>query len=148
MNPKVDGKRHRFSWGVIDDHGMLRLTKQDHETHEVVKWTNQDVSRELPWQPVFVPEPYSDSEDAGVVLSFVRDQPTGDSFCVVLDVITFRSMAMVPLCKGSCKRAVSLGRAPTCWSFGIGRCHGPENESVHVSDTDGGPFIFDELAWR
>eukprot|EP00435_Cladocopium_sp_Y103_P004909 s469_g1.t1 len=37
INPKVDGVRQRFSWGVIDDNGMLRLTKQDHETHEVFK---------------------------------------------------------------------------------------------------------------
>eukprot|EP00930_Biecheleria_cincta_P051022 TRINITY_DN3617_c0_g1_i4.p1 TRINITY_DN3617_c0_g1~~TRINITY_DN3617_c0_g1_i4.p1 ORF type:complete len:677 (-),score=102.26 TRINITY_DN3617_c0_g1_i4:407-2389(-) len=95
INPKVDGVRHRFSWGVIDDNGMLRLTKQDHDTHEVVKWMGQDVSRELPWQPVFVPEPYSDREDAGCLLSFVRDQPTGNNFCVILDASNMEERARV-----------------------------------------------------
>lgn len=100
VNPKVDGQRHRFSWGVIDDHGMLRLTKQDHETHEVFKWQGQDVTRELPWQPVFVPEPYSDREDAGSILSFVRDQPTGNTFCVVLDAATMEEQARIHFPEG------------------------------------------------
>ncbi|CAL1165400.1 unnamed protein product [Cladocopium goreaui] len=100
INPKVDGVRQRFSWGVIDDNGMLRLTKQDHETHEVFKWEGQDVSRELPWQPVFVPEPYSDKEDAGVVMSFVRDQPTGNSFCIVLDAATMTEKARIHFPEG------------------------------------------------
>ncbi|CAE7573052.1 unnamed protein product [Symbiodinium natans] len=95
INPKVDGVRHRYSWGVIDDNGMLRLTKQDHDTHAVMKWEGQDVTRELPWQPVFVPEPYSNEEDAGAVLSFVRDQPTGDSFCVVLNAKTMEEQARI-----------------------------------------------------
>jgi len=100
VNPKVDGVQHRYSYGVIDDHGMLRITKQDHETHDVVKWKEQDVSRELPWQPVFVPEPYNSKEDAGVVMSFVRDQPTGDSFCVVIDAETFEEQARIHFPKG------------------------------------------------
>merc|ERR1712217_1010992 len=80
--------------------GRLRLTKQDHETHEVKQWGQQDVDRELPWQPVFVPEPYSDKEDAGVLLSFVRDQPTGDNFCVVIDAETFDEQARIHFPKG------------------------------------------------
>eukprot|EP00931_Biecheleriopsis_adriatica_P004912 TRINITY_DN1064_c0_g1_i3.p1 TRINITY_DN1064_c0_g1~~TRINITY_DN1064_c0_g1_i3.p1 ORF type:complete len:683 (-),score=139.15 TRINITY_DN1064_c0_g1_i3:75-2057(-) len=100
VNPKVDAERHKFSWGVIDDNGMLRLTKQDHDTHEVVKWTGQDTSRELPWQPVFVPEPYSDREDAGVLLSFVRDQPTGNTFCVILDAENMEEQARVHFPEG------------------------------------------------
>lgn len=100
INPKVDGIRHKYSWGVIDDNGMLRLTKQDHDSQEVWKWEGQDVSRELPWQPVFVPEPYSNEEDAGAILSFVRDQPTGDTFCVVLDSKTMQEQARIHFPKG------------------------------------------------
>ncbi|CAE7456032.1 Bco2, partial [Symbiodinium sp. CCMP2456] len=100
INPKVDGIRHKYSWGVIDDNGMLRLTKQDHDSKEVWKWEGQDVSRELPWQPVFVPEPYSNEEDAGAILSFVRDQPTGDTFCVVLDSKTMQEQARIHFPKG------------------------------------------------
>mmetsp|Transcript_66998 Transcript_66998/g.215974 ORF Transcript_66998/g.215974 Transcript_66998/m.215974 type:complete len:139 (+) Transcript_66998:259-675(+) len=100
INPKVDGTRHKYSFGVIDDHGMLRLTKQDHDTHEVFKWQEQDVSRELPWQPVFVPEPYSEQEDAGVLISFVRDQPTGNTFCVVIDAETFEERARIHFPEG------------------------------------------------
>lgn len=100
INPKFSGRQHRFSWGVIDDHGMLRLTKQDHDTHEIIKWSTQDVSRELPWQPVFVPEPYSEREDAGCLLSFVRDQPTGNSFCVVLNAETMEEQARIHFPEG------------------------------------------------
>jgi len=100
INPKVDGVRHRYSWGVIDDNGMLRLTKQDHDTHEVRKWDGQDTSRELPWQPVFVPEPYSDREDAGVLLSYVRDQPTGNNFAVVLNAETMEEQARIHFPEG------------------------------------------------
>jgi carotenoid cleavage dioxygenase-like enzyme len=100
INPKVSGRRQQFSYGVIDDNGMLRITKQDHETHEIVKWSTQDTSRELPWQPVFVPMPYSDKEDAGALLSFVRDQPTGNSFCVVLDAETFEEHARIHFPEG------------------------------------------------
>jgi len=100
INPKVDGLEHRYSYGVIDDHGMLRLTKQDHETHKVWKWEEQDVSCELPWQPVFVPEPYNATEDAGVIMSFVRNQPTGDTFCVVIDSETMKETARIHFPKG------------------------------------------------
>ena len=100
INPKVDGMCQRFSWGVIDDNGMLRLTKQDHETHEVFKWEGQDVSRELPWQPVFVAEPYSDQEDAGVLMSFVRDQVSGNSSCIVLDAATMTEKARIHFPEG------------------------------------------------
>lgn len=95
VNPKVDGLKHRYSWGLIDDHGMLRLTKQDHNSHEVVKWRGQDVSRELPWQPVFIPEPYSEREDAGILMSFVRDQPSGNTFCVLVDTDTMEECARI-----------------------------------------------------
>jgi len=100
VNPKVDGIRHKYSFGVIDDNGMLRLTKQDHDTQEVFKWLGQDVSRELPWQPVFIPEPYSEKEDAGVLMSFVRDQPTGDTYCVVINTETMQDVAKIYFPKG------------------------------------------------
>jgi carotenoid cleavage dioxygenase-like enzyme len=100
INPKVSGKRQRYSYGVIDDRGMLRITKQDHETHEIVKWTSQDVTRELPWQPVFCAEPYREKEAAGVLFSFCRDQPTGNTFCVVLDTETFEEHARIHFPEG------------------------------------------------
>jgi len=95
ISPKVDGARHKYSYGVVDYHGQLRLVKLDHDTKDVIYWEEQDVSRELPWQPVFVPEPYSEREDAGVLMSFVRDQPTGDSYCLLLDTTTFKEQARI-----------------------------------------------------
>lgn len=100
ISPKVDGKRHRYSYGVVDYYGALRLVKLNHDTHEIKYWEEQDMGRELPWQPVFVAEPYSDREDAGVVLSFVRDQVTGDTTCVVVDASSFTETARVHLPKG------------------------------------------------
>jgi len=100
INPKVDGQKYDWSFGVVDVNGTLRLTKINHTTHEQVYWEEQDIDRELPWQPVFVPEPYNDKEDAGVLLSFVRDQPTGNTFCVVIDAETFRETARIHLPEG------------------------------------------------
>eukprot|EP00435_Cladocopium_sp_Y103_P075244 s278_g55.t1 len=45
-------------------------------------------------------EPYSDKEDAGVVMSFVRDQPTGNSFCIVLDAATMTEKARIHFPQG------------------------------------------------
>eukprot|EP00913_Durusdinium_trenchii_P004055 g3757.t1 len=67
---------------------------------EDLRWEGQDVTRELPWQPVFVPEPYNDKEDAGVLMSFVRDQPTGNSFCIVLDAATMEEQARIHFPEG------------------------------------------------
>eukprot|EP00929_Paragymnodinium_shiwhaense_P111195 TRINITY_DN788_c0_g1_i1.p1 TRINITY_DN788_c0_g1~~TRINITY_DN788_c0_g1_i1.p1 ORF type:complete len:656 (+),score=156.46 TRINITY_DN788_c0_g1_i1:72-2039(+) len=100
INSKVSGKKHRYSYGVQDDNGMLRLVKLDHELNTFQYWEGQDVSRELPWQPVFSPQPYSDKEDAGVLLSFVRDQPTGNTFCVVIDTETFEEKARIHFPEG------------------------------------------------
>lgn len=100
VNPKVDGQQYVYSYGVQDDNGMLRLCKLNHDNHEIVYWEEQDVTRELPWQPVFVPEPYNEKEDAGVLMSFVRDQPTGNTFCVVIDAESFKEKARIHFPKG------------------------------------------------
>jgi len=100
VNPKVDGQKYTYSYGVIDDNGTLRIVKLNHDTHDVKFWAEQDVSRDLPWQPVFVPEPYSNEEDAGVLMSFVRDQPTGNSFCVVIDTKDFKEVARIHFPEG------------------------------------------------
>lgn len=100
INPKVDGKRNKYSFGVVDYHGTLRLVKLNHDTQEVAYWEGQDISRELPWQPVFVPEPYNEREDAGVLMAFTRDQPTGNNFVVVLDTTTFEEIARIHFPEG------------------------------------------------
>eukprot|EP00929_Paragymnodinium_shiwhaense_P111196 TRINITY_DN788_c0_g2_i1.p1 TRINITY_DN788_c0_g2~~TRINITY_DN788_c0_g2_i1.p1 ORF type:complete len:681 (+),score=174.67 TRINITY_DN788_c0_g2_i1:85-2127(+) len=100
INHKLAGSKYRYSYGVQDDNGMLRLVKLDHELNTVKYWEGQDVTRELPWQPVFTAQPYSDKEDAGVLLSFVRDQPTGNTFCVVIDTETFEEKARIHFPEG------------------------------------------------
>ena len=49
---------------------------------------------------MFVPEPYSDKEDAGVLMAFTRDQPTGNTYVVVLDTETFEEIARIHLPEG------------------------------------------------
>jgi len=100
VNPRYHGEKYRYCWGVQDDHGTLRLVKLDCDEKSVKYWETQDVSRELPWQPVFVPEPYNEKEDAGVLVSFVRDQPTGNSSCVILDSITMEEKARIHFPEG------------------------------------------------
>jgi beta,beta-carotene 9',10'-dioxygenase len=46
-----------------------------------------------PGEPIFVREPGTEDEDAGVVLSVVLDAPAGRSFLLVLDARTFEELA-------------------------------------------------------
>jgi carotenoid cleavage dioxygenase-like enzyme len=100
INSKYNTRKHRYSYGCQDDNGTLRLVKLDHDRGTVKYWEDQDTARELPWQPSFVPEPYSDKEDAGLLTCFVRDQPTGNNFCVVIDTETMKERARIHFPEG------------------------------------------------
>ena len=98
VHPDHVGRRHRYSYGEMvaigaDGQQNLQLVKVDHDTNRTRLWMGQDLRREVPACPMFAPNPCSGCEDDGVLISYVRDHPTGNSFVVVLDAASFREVA-------------------------------------------------------
>lgn len=74
---------YRYAWGVDAESGWLdRIVKVDTEDRTSISWGEGGCS---PGEPVFVAEPDSSAEDAGVLLSVVFDARSGGSFMLVLD---------------------------------------------------------------
>jgi carotenoid cleavage dioxygenase-like enzyme len=91
-----NGRPYRYTWGVggtgTFSGGIVKL---DVERGEHATWTQDG---QYPGEPVFVPEPGAEAEDAGVLLSVVLDAARGTSFLLVLDAATLeeRARAEVP----------------------------------------------------
>jgi carotenoid cleavage dioxygenase-like enzyme len=92
--------RYRFVYGIgadpdHDHEGAERLVKIDVETGRSDFWSEAGCS---PGEPVFVPAPSGDREDAGAVLSVVLDAHGGRSFLLVLDASSLqeRGRAFAP----------------------------------------------------
>lgn len=92
------GKRnmepYRYAYGVGQrTSGFLdTLLKVDHETGKLRAWDQQDA---YPGEPVFVPAPDGEAEDAGALLSVVLDAQAERSFLLVLDAATMEEQARV-----------------------------------------------------
>jgi beta,beta-carotene 9',10'-dioxygenase len=67
-----------------------RLLKVDLQTLNLKTWVEPGC---FPGEPVFVPSPQSQTEDAGVVLSVVLDTRHNNSFLLILDAVTFEERA-------------------------------------------------------
>jgi beta,beta-carotene 9',10'-dioxygenase len=99
--PRIDyrrcnGRPYRYTYGLGVSDGFLgRVVKIDVESGETSEWSEAGC-----WagEPVFVPEPDADAEDAGVLLSVVLDGARETSFLLVLDAATLeeRARAQVP----------------------------------------------------
>jgi beta,beta-carotene 9',10'-dioxygenase len=94
--PRIDyGRRNTqpyryayFTRGVDD--WFDRLVKLDFETGTEAVWSAPGCHA---GEPIFVREPGSEDEDAGVVLSVVLDTSAGRSFLLVLDARSFEELA-------------------------------------------------------
>jgi len=63
-----------------------QLLKIDILQHKVSRWYEQGC---YPGEPIFVPQPKSEQEDEGVILSVVLDGNQGDYFLLILDGHSF-----------------------------------------------------------
>lgn len=97
--PRIDYRRnghaYRYAYGVgsRDERGddfLNQLVRLDALTGETLTWS---APGSYPGEPVFVAEPGSDAENAGVVLSVVLDSSRGRSVLLVLDAATFTELA-------------------------------------------------------
>ena len=82
---------YRYTWGIDAESGWLdRIVKVDTTDREAIGWSEDGCS---PGEPVFVAEPDSGAEDAGVLLSVVFDSGSGRSFLLVLDAADLTELA-------------------------------------------------------
>jgi beta,beta-carotene 9',10'-dioxygenase len=104
---QVNGRRYRYAYGVStyenSEYGyndqLVKVSVQDGEART---WREPGTH---PGEPVFLPTPGGDREDAGVVLSVVLDAQRESSFLLVLDAQTFQERA----------RAQAPQRIPFCF---------------------------------
>jgi len=90
VSPDVRLRSYRYAYGqATHSEGENGLLKVDVETGEATEWFDGVYAEE----PVFVPEPGRDREDAGVVLATVLDPDAERSFLLVLDGTTFEERA-------------------------------------------------------
>src|SRR3954447_5310231 len=94
--PRIDyGRRntrdYSYAYFTGADTGWIdRLVKVDVRDGSRSEWQADGC---FPGEPVFVREPGTDAEDAGVVLSVVLDANAGHSFLLVLDAGSFEEIA-------------------------------------------------------
>ena len=94
VSPDVRLQPYRYAYGQATlREGENGLVKVDLETGEATEWFDGVYAEE----PVFVPEPGSEREDAGVVLATVLDPDAGRSFLLVLDGESFEERARAHL---------------------------------------------------
>ena len=87
------GKPYRYVWGAgiaVEGDFLDSIVKIDTETGDVARWYEAGL---YPGEPVFVPAPSTQAEDAGVLLSVVLDVSTDTSFLLVLDATTLEEKA-------------------------------------------------------
>ncbi|MDX6648596.1 MAG: beta,beta-carotene 9,10-dioxygenase [Solirubrobacteraceae bacterium] len=78
-----NGRPYRYAYGIGGEGTWAsRVVKLDVEDGTDTHWAADGC---FPGEPVFVPEPGAEAEDAGVLLSVVLDAARGTSFLLVLD---------------------------------------------------------------
>jgi beta,beta-carotene 9',10'-dioxygenase len=94
--PRIDygrrnGRPYRYVYGAGGNSDFLnQVMKVDLEAGTSLVWSEPDT---YPGEPVFVPTPGSEREDAGVLLSVVLDSAAGTSFLLVLDASDLSEIA-------------------------------------------------------
>jgi carotenoid cleavage dioxygenase-like enzyme len=90
VSPDVRLGPYRYAYGqATSREGENGLVKVDVETGDATEWFDGVYAEE----PVFVPAPDGEREDAGVVIATVLDPGAGRSFLLVLDAATFEERA-------------------------------------------------------
>ena len=89
---RCNERPYRYAWGTaVGESGWFdRIVKADVTERTTAAWAADDC---YPGEPVFVAEPGTEAEDAGVLLSVVLDAGAGVSFLLVLDGATLDELA-------------------------------------------------------
>jgi carotenoid cleavage dioxygenase-like enzyme len=90
---RCNGRPYRYVYGAgaqTSGNFLDQIVKVDIDGGESTVWSEPST---YPGEPVFVPAPNGDREDAGVLLSVVLDAATGSSFLLVLDAADLHELA-------------------------------------------------------
>lgn len=120
INPAYITKPHRYVYGVMDtgrSSFLDGLIKYDVSDHTAKLWS---VHGHTSGEPIFIADPDSNEEDAGVILSVVLDGFEGKSYLLCLDARTM----------------TEVGRAKVDGAVGFG-FHGTYVSSVGIGQKDG-----------
>jgi torulene dioxygenase len=104
MNPRMRQHKHLYVYGVTDSGKSTfldGLVKLDVVTKKSVFWSEH---AQTAGEPIFVADPNSEEEDAGVLLSVVLDGVAGKSYLLVLDAKT-----MTEIGRANVEGAVGMG---------------------------------------
>lgn len=94
FDDKLDGKKYRYLYMTLSEGSGRGIGKFDLETKEFKTWLQAD-SQVL--EPIFVPSPYQQNEDEGVILTIVYDKVKDHSFLLALDAHSFAEIARADL---------------------------------------------------
>jgi carotenoid cleavage dioxygenase-like enzyme len=95
---KNSSRAYRYAYGVGHNtkwHNLVgQLIKVDVETGKTQTWLEPNT---YPNEPIFVPSPYANHEDEGVLLSVVLDTAKNHSFLLILDAVNLEELGRVNL---------------------------------------------------
>jgi torulene dioxygenase len=96
INPRFQGKKYDFFWATGANSVMKYencLCKTSVKDKKTICWKDDNCT--IPGEPKFVPNPKSDAEDDGVILSTVSTTKANSDFVVVLDAKTMKELGRV-----------------------------------------------------
>jgi torulene dioxygenase len=104
INPDYATKKTRCMYSMCDrgkSSWVDCIAKTDLETKETTYWEHP---HHTPGEPIFVPDPTGDSEDAGFLLNVILDGDKGTSYLLCLDARTMKEVG-----RAECDVAVGIG---------------------------------------
>jgi carotenoid cleavage dioxygenase len=113
INQQYAGRRHRYTYSTTTLPGWFLFNgfvKHDLDTGE--SWTVAPEPGRYASEPVFAPRIDARDEDDGYLLSFVMDQNTGVSECLLIDA---RHFDAGPVCRIALPHQLCSG-THACWA--------------------------------
>lgn len=91
---KFEGQPYRFAYATdarepIFNNDLRPIYKINMDDGTIAKWEEEGC---YPGEPIFVPRPNGEAEDAGVVMTIVIDEKNNSSFLLILDASTFKEI--------------------------------------------------------
>ncbi len=113
IDQRVAGRKHRYIYSTTSKPGWFLFTgfvKHDLETGE--SWTLELEEGRYASETPFAPRIGSMAEDDGYLLSFITDENTGTSECMLIDA---RDIEAGPVCRIALPHKISSG-THSCWA--------------------------------
>lgn len=95
INPKFQGKKYQYTYGIssyISPYSPYahKMIKVNVDTKETLEWKCQ--VDQVPHEPVFVPNPASECEDDGLLITVIKMKYHEENFLVVIDAKSMKEV--------------------------------------------------------